>query len=315
MQRLYEKHKDFAQWHASVTGRCPECNSDSLIDDPVTGDTICQDCGLSIAERMLDHGKEWRAFDSIDESNRARTGLPSSPTMYDKGLTTVIGRPNNKMSPAQKEAAERYIKTHQRNIGNNVVRNLRVAFGIMKLICEQLRIDKGVRKKANILYRKAVESGLSRGRPMDALVCATLYTECKKSNRPRCFEDFSDFVSDMKQIRNCVSLLIDELGIKVPPSSPRDFVERFANRGCITESAKLKAYKILGAMETLGSMTSRDPRGFVAASLYLGCKASVNDKDKKKTQRDVAVYAGVTEVTVRKRLNDIHSCINLKMPD
>jgi len=315
MQRLLNRHNEVMQWHASITGHCPECNSTDFIEDSRTGDTICKGCGLSLSERMIDPGKEWRSFDSVDESKRARTGLPSSPTMYDKGLTTIIGRPNNKLSPAQKERAERNIKTHQRNIGNNVVRNLRVAFGIMKLICQHLNIDKGIKDKSTILYRKAVEKGLSRGRPMDALVCATLYAGCKKSNRPRCFEDFEEFVVDVKQIRNCVSLLIDEMEIKIPPASPKDFVERIAMKGCITESAKLKAYKILGAMETLGKMNSRDPRGFVAASLYIGCKASDNNKDRNKTQRDVAVYSGVTEVTVRKRLNDIHKNLKIKMPD
>jgi RNA polymerase subunit RPABC4/transcription elongation factor Spt4 len=55
--------------------QCPKCGSKNLSKDYSRAELICKDCGLVIDEELIDHGPEWRAFDSEQREKRARTGL------------------------------------------------------------------------------------------------------------------------------------------------------------------------------------------------------------------------------------------------
>jgi len=310
---IQENHQEAVAWRYAIDGVCQECSSEDFIDDPRTGDTICTQCGSVVADRNIDQGKEWRSFSYDEEKSKARTGLPTSPLIYDKGLSTRIGR-LNRGTPTQIESAARLQKTNQRNRGSNIERNLRKAFDTMSIICATIGINDNAKNRSAIIYRKAVESKLSRGRPMDALICACLFTGCKENESPKPLESFGRFGDD-RQIKNCIALLVDQMKKKIIASAPKDFVEEIAEKGCITISARSKSYKILEKLSDIGMPASRDPRGLAAAALYIGCKASGSRSDRTQTQRDLAVYAGLTEVTVRNRIRDIKTVLIIKMPD
>ena len=148
---------------------------------------------------------------------------------------------------------------------------------------------------------------------MDALVCASLFVGCKQKGTPKPLEDFRRF-ADEKQIKNCIALLSDEMGININASKPIAFIQEIAEKGCISDEARVKAYKILNALKNVQGFKPRDPRGFAAAALYLACKASGSNYDTIQTQRDLAVFAGLTEVTVRSRIRDIESVATIIMP-
>lgn len=71
---------------------CPRCGSNGLVSDLQNGEMVCSDCGLVVDEGLVDMGPEWRAFTMAEKDNRTRTGLGMSYTLYDKGLSTEIGR-------------------------------------------------------------------------------------------------------------------------------------------------------------------------------------------------------------------------------
>jgi len=58
------------------TVNCPECGSGHLSKDYSRAELVCEDCGFVIDEDIIDHGPEWRAFDSEQREKRARTGAP-----------------------------------------------------------------------------------------------------------------------------------------------------------------------------------------------------------------------------------------------
>jgi transcription initiation factor TFIIB len=45
---------------------CPECGG-RLVEDSAHGETTCAECGLVVSEEAIDHGPEWRAFDSAEK--------------------------------------------------------------------------------------------------------------------------------------------------------------------------------------------------------------------------------------------------------
>ena len=178
MYKIQRNSEICLEWRRALEGQCSICQSLVFIDDPKTGDTICTNCGCVVADKKIDQGQEWRSFDRSQENSKARTGLPISPLIPDKGLTTRIGTMKSG-TPGQLEVAGRLKKTNQRNRGSNLERNLRRGFDIMKMISAALGISDSGRNRSAMIYRKAVEMKLSRGRPMDALVCACMFAGCK----------------------------------------------------------------------------------------------------------------------------------------
>ena len=85
---------------------CPECGSKCLVNDYNKAEIFCGDCGLVIAENIVDLGPEWRAFDSEQMSKRARVGAPMTYRIHDKGLSTVVtwspGQGQNKLNKWQR---------------------------------------------------------------------------------------------------------------------------------------------------------------------------------------------------------------------
>ena len=69
--------------------QCPECGSRHLIKDYSRAELVCEDCGLVIDQDFIDHGPEWRAFDSEQREKKARTGAPMNYMIHDKGLSTT----------------------------------------------------------------------------------------------------------------------------------------------------------------------------------------------------------------------------------
>lgn len=51
---------------------CPECDSNQLIPDKVHGEKVCSKCGYVVQEIMVDHTREWRAFNLAEVNKRSR---------------------------------------------------------------------------------------------------------------------------------------------------------------------------------------------------------------------------------------------------
>jgi len=102
------------------TIKCPECGSTHLSKDYSRAELICKDCGLVIDDELIDHGPEWRAFDSDQREKRARTGAPMTYTIHDKGLSTMIDWKNRdsygKSIPTRNRAQLYRLRKWQRRV-------------------------------------------------------------------------------------------------------------------------------------------------------------------------------------------------------
>jgi transcription initiation factor TFIIB len=70
--------------------KCSVCGSDRMhtaIADPESGEEICSNCDLVIAEKDIDLANPERCIFTAEESNqRVRTGARTSLSRYDRGL-------------------------------------------------------------------------------------------------------------------------------------------------------------------------------------------------------------------------------------
>ena len=293
---------------------CPRCGKNSLLTDDVTGEQFCSKCGFVITEKSQESGPEWRSFQKDSGSNPARAGAPSSLTIHDMGLSTVIN-PLNKdasgkpLSTSMKSTIERLRTWDSRSQAHEPVdRNLRQALGELNKLKDKVSVSANVLEKAAYIYRKSLEKKLVRGRSISAMIAASLYAACRDTETPRTLKDIGQASNiKRKDIARCYRLLLRELNLRMPVVDPVKCIARIASKASLSEKTKRKATKILQTAEEKKISAGKDPMGLAAAALYVACVTNGENK----TQRDVAEAAGVTEVTIRNRYKGLKVALDL----
>ncbi len=282
--------------------RCPECGSVDLTYDDQRGEIICNDCGLLIEEKMVDTGQD--AGGQFDKGEKkGRGGAPLSMQKFDKGLTTNVGEISDiyRLEAGQTRKFLR-LKKWQERVSTSIERNLRLAMAELRRVASFLNLPSVVRDESARVYNFVLQRGLVRGRSMESVIAACIYAACRSYNIPRTLDEISA-ASDVarKEIGRTYRFIIRKLGIKVKPSSPKDYISRFSSILHLSPKTQNEALKVLKKADISELTSGRGPAGIAAAALYVA--ALMNDE--KKTQREVADVAGITEVTIRNRYKEL----------
>ncbi len=294
--------------------KCPECGSGNLVEDYDLGEIICQGCGLVLSEHAMDRGPEWRAFTKEEKDERGRVGIPISYSIHDKGLSTVIDRVNRDAYGRQLPLSTRLEMLKLRKwqirtrVHSSVDRNLAQAMAELDRLTDRLHIPAPVKERAAVIYRKALDSGLVRGRSIAAIAAAALYAACRATETPRTLKEVASASRIRKKdVARCYRLLIRELDMKMPVEDPIRCVSKIASKVGITMKTQRRAIDVLEEAQRKGMVAGKDPMGLAAAALYVACVL----EQEKKTQKEIAEVAKVTEVTVRNRYKGIKETLNL----
>ncbi len=296
------------------TVMCPECGSNHLSKDYSRAELVCCDCGLVIDEDLIDHGPEWRAFDSEQQEKRARTGSPMTYTIHDKGLSTMISWKNKdsygKSIPNRNRAQLFRLRKWQRRIriSNATERNLASALSILDRMASSLGLPRTVRETAAMIYRKAALRNLIRGRSIESVTAASLYAACRQCHVPRTLDEIARTANmSRKEIGRNYRYVSRELGLKLLPTTPHDYISRFCSELKLSGDAQEKVMEILKEAANAELTSGRGPTGIAAASIYV---ASILCGERR-TQREVSEVAGVTEVTIRNRYKELAERLNI----
>jgi len=292
--------------------KCPACGDKKMVTDQNTGELFCGKCGLVVTDKITDTGAEWRSF-ANDESNKARTGAGTSLTMHDMGLSTVIGTANKDatgkpLSSSVRSSIERLRTWDSRTQAHSSAdRNLRQALNEMGKLKDKLALTNAVIEKAAYIYRKSMERKLVRGRSIQGLVAACIYAACRDTETPRTLGDISKGINiRRKDVARCYRLIYRELELKMPVVDPVKGVSRIASIAGLGEKSKRKAIAILNEAKRTGIVAGKDPMGIAAAALYLACISTGETK----SQKDISIASGVTEVTIRNRCAGLRKMLN-----
>ncbi len=298
------------------TRRCPKCGNANIISDPENGERVCSQCGLVIEETPIDLGPEWRAFTFAEKNSRSRTGLGSSLALFDKGLSTVFkgdrdasGRKLNSEAILKMDRLRRY--DNRSKFDETWRRNLSIAMAELDRMSVNLHIPSNIKEQAALIYRKALKADLIRGRSIDAFVAASIYAACRAAEVPRPIKKVSQASTrDHSEVARTYRLLIKELKIRMPVDEPTKFIPSIAAKLNLRRDTEQKAVNILQHAKIKQELSGKDPRGLAAAALYMACLAN----DDKRIQKDVALAAGTTEVTLRNRLRGLEMSISRAQP-
>ena len=295
--------------------RCSECKGRNVRENEI-GEFECKDCGL-ILGMTIDMGKDNRVFADGSGMENERWGQPKTNLLHDGGLTTDMAPAykdgsGQSLSPAQRRKYNRLRRQHQRTrIRDAKERNLVTALNELDRLAGQMGLPRMIREDAARIYKKAVYKKLVRGRSIEGVVAACIHAACRMNHMARTLDEIGMHSrTGRKEIGRTFKKVMKELKIRIYPAPPSEYVPRFCSHLQLDAVTEGMAKTILGRQELNGLAAGRGPTGIAAAAVYLS--ARINGIIR--TQREVSLAAGVTEVTIRNRYKEICSALEIN-PD
>ena len=287
------------------------CKTYPTVTDSERGEIVCGGCGLILLQNMTDTTHESNGYTQEDFMRLKRTGPGTSLTMFDKGLSTVIGSDKDssgtQLSRKTKFEFNRLRTWDQRSKSRKTV-NLSKAFTLLHAMKTKLAIPDNVVETAAYIYRKAVQAKLTRGRTMKSLISASLYAACRENNIPRTIDEIAQVGNvERKIISRDLRTLIQKLDLNLNQYNIAAFITKLSNNLNLKETTKRNAFDILSQCEKKQITAGKHPVAQAAASLYISC--IINGE--KISQKKFSVEAGISDVTIRNRVFLIRKTLEL----
>jgi transcription initiation factor TFIIB len=305
---IYETAFDEDVQCESSSNNCPEC-SGYVATNAV--ETVCEDCGLVIADQQIDHGPEWRSFED-DDSNRERTGAPLTAARHDRGLSTEIGRRTDAkgrtLSGSKRRQLARLRREQTRGrFQSKAERNLAHGLGEVRRIASALGLASSIRDQACQLFRSAQREDLLLGRSIEAVAAASVYGVCRCHGRPISRDDLVDVARvDHSGVTNAYKTLNRELGLPTQPVAPQSLLPKLASELGVEKRVRRRAQRLAERAHETSIANGYQPSGVAAACLYLASR----EHGESLIQAQVAAAAGTTPATLRARRAELTELID-----
>ncbi len=294
--------------------RCPECDSLDLVRDDYRAELVCNSCGLVIEEDMIDQGPEWRDFDIYERYGSSRVGSPANPMIPDKGLSTEIPVASRD-AHGKTLSTEARVKFYRMRMLHNQVRQSKkgersLGEGLKQVdrFASLMRLPPSIREEAAVVYRKAAHQGVVRGRSIAVIAAASIYVACRLHGFPRTLREIVDVLKlDRKKLSRTYTILNRELKLRIPITSPDDYLPRISEALDLRPETRALASKMVRDISVDPTFASMLPTGTVAGAVYI---ASVLCEDRR-SQDEISKAAGVSEVTLRNRARQIAEALEI----
>ena len=294
------------------TNMCNKVHT-STITDADSGEVICITCGTVVSDKAIEIGPEWRSFTNSGVS-LSRVGMPTSLAKHDQGLSTKIGRENRDftgemifdssiLSILQRIRTWDY-RTQTRS-SKGISR--KIAFGQLDRLKQKLALPDPVVQKAAYIYRKIQQKKIVRGRTRNGAMAACVYIACRESRIPRTFDEVAGIANiPRKEVSNAYIAIVLGLELRIPLIDPVRYLVKLANKTQVDEKIKRYAIGYLKQVTDSNLSAGKDPMSIAATVLYLTC---LHYGDESRTQRYFAEAAGISDVTIRNRRQELENKI------
>lgn len=226
----------------------------------------------------------------------------------DKGWL-FIKKIKRELSPNAKTKREKVIdnRIHPSNSND---KNIYFPISEFDAIVSALGLSQPVREEAEVVYRMAVKKNLVHVKNIKGVVAAVLYSACRNCNIPRTLDEISEVSrASRKEIGRTYKLISRELGLKLFPTSPIDYLPRFCSGLNLRGEVQSKAVEVFKQATEKELTIGKGPTGMAAAAIYI---ASILCGDRR-TQREVAEVAGITEFTIYCRYKEMAEELNIEI--
>jgi transcription initiation factor TFIIB len=278
---------------------CSACRSEVVVTDHECGEVICSRCGVVVDRLESSTIQEWRAFSIDDFYRKCRIGGATSLARYNKGLLTTIGN-----SRDSKEGGFDFgrIRVWDFRIQAANDRSLKQALPTLEHLKESLGLPDTIVEKSAYFYRKAARINLIKGRTVSSVLAASVYLACRELETPRTLNEVSSASNvPRKKISRDYRLLVHTFDPRIPAIDHMRCITRIGNKVGVSEKTKRMAIKIMRQVIAMQISAGKGPMGIAATVLYIACLQAGETK----TQKELSIAAGVTEVTIRNRYSEL----------
>ena len=250
---------------------CPYCDKGYLARDPVTGVISCNVCGAYFEKGIL----------------YRNTPEPAGAQLF------------------------RLRKWQQRiRVTNAAERNLAFAMSELDLLTIANSLPRTVKETASKIYRKAVSKNLVRGRSIESIGAASVYSACRICGVPRTIDEIAETSHiGKKELGKTYRFLARELKLNIRPAQPQDYVQRYGSALKLSENTKRRAISILDEAAEKELMSGLGPSGISAAAIYI----AANQTGERRSQREVSLAADISEVTLRCRYKKLSESLGIEL--
>lgn len=287
--------------------KCPECGVGNPLWNKDKGEVICRSCGLVIDEKLVDFGPEWREFES-DDVQKGRVGAPvtySRPT-----ISTELGTKSDLYGLKSSERSRFFrLQKWQRRSISSMERNLSIALSEIKRLSSVLELSKTITEEAARIYTLAVQRGLIRGRGIEKVVAASVYSACKLFEAPKTLYELSAASGiEKKEIMKAYKFVVSRLGVKSAPQEPTNYLPKLASILGLSPKTQRKAVDIIKRAKQKKLLSGKTPVSMAISALYIASRLT----NEKRTQLQMSEAAKITEVTLRNRTSELIKKLGIK---
>lgn len=311
-----EKEEEWRE-NLNVKMICKDCKEDppELYEDHASGDLMCANCGLVLAQRTIDMSSEWRTFSNDDQGSDDPSRVGDGPNALLNGaqLNTSIafgdGLKSRELHRAQNKS--------NLDKGN---KGLLQAYKQIGALCDGWQLPGAVSDTAKHLYKDADESRLFKGKSQEALIAGCVFLACRRNGVARSFREVMELTKvSKKEIGRTFKTLEHFLMNKDKEAkkqtsmvgggtvvqneaytgsstmNPHELCERFCNGLAMMPPANGIAMALAQRMGSIGVLAGRSPLSAAAACIYMAGHLTGQPKSPK----EIMAVARVSDSTIR----------------
>ena len=307
-------------WHQNLNTRliCPDCKLDPPQFIEENADTICANCGLVLAERLISMESEWRTFNSDDNrgDDPNRVGEADNELLGQSNVgTTIAGGPNSSKEMKRLRRAQNEQSDAKKD------KELASAYSILDAWADRADLPGGVKQQAKRFYKNVHDANAFRGKSRDAILASCLFIACRQANFGRSFTEMFGLTNvtkkelgrTFKQLQKFLQESADEKikGIEATggvvshqemhlsnttSTKPEVLIDRFCGQLGIRFRAAAIAKAIASKVPSINEIAGRSPLSIAAASIYFATNLI---KFPPTTIKEIQTVAGVSDGTIR----------------
>jgi len=277
----------------STSQTCPECTG-RLIDNGE--DIVCSKCGAVTSQSMVDVAND---YDKKSDGTGGRVGPATNGKMIDTEINST-----------GKDYTGRKIRGDYKTLSKKIgIIDKRQKIDSTKLtgtyeinrICDKMSLTSLVRQNATNFFIECKNRKLLTGRKTREFAAACVYVSYRKEGYPKNFNEFQEITNTTRSVLISYSNVIKrELEIVLKIMSPEQYLPMIIYGIMPPPSLKVqkKAQNILAKyLEKQG----KNPKILAAGALYFASVLS----NESISEKEIAIAAKISEVSVRKRYQDM----------
>lgn len=297
---------------------CPDCKQvpPDLIEE--NADTICANCGMVLAERLVSYESEWRTFNSDegkgDDPNRV--GEAENDLLVSSNVGTQIGSGG----PNASRETRKLKKAQALQQENKADKALQAAYSQIELWGERAKFTVAIKQSAKGYYKRVYESNALRGKPLESILAGCLFIACRQNKAPRSFSEIFGLTSVPKKdigrvYKHLEKFLMkwsnesiqaieesggianrEQLGFNPTESTkPEQLCERYNNMlGCPFRVGAIAGH-LARKIPEIKELAGRSPLSNAAACVYFASHLVGAGKSTKQ----ISEVAGVSDATIK----------------